>query len=478
MDANQYVARQKSIARAVASAVRRLFALRGVPATGEQRVEFAQELHRRVMVERGRSYQAGVEFVRDEAAAAGVPAPRVRPVRGYEPEALVKVLERASGVESAGPRVSVKVLDPASRKASRVKVTVTEDNRHDIQVVRAVSEKTAAAVQRHVRQAGREAVTDAVEAGGDLIGWARVMTGSETCSFCAMLASRGPVYSSEGASLFRGGQSVKSYHDHCDCIAVPVFRGKNWLGMRNYEKLEQLWLESTQGTSGKDAAKAFDQAYNEQLRAEEAASNVDAASSEPPAMPPTGGQSVQGAPDDDAVHRIFDRAVESEPAITDAVTSAAAAVGARMERLDSRVKTPSSIAEKLERLAARNLGPDEVTDAVRFTAVLADDVYWARSLGFLQELEATGMRVIMPPRGWATRGYRGSNVVLMSPDGQRFELQLHTAASLDAAERTHLLYEQERAPGVGSSERKRLKKAQRELFDSVPWPPGVPEVPS
>ncbi|WP_279020462.1 hypothetical protein [Mobiluncus mulieris] len=60
--------------------------------------------------------------------------------------------------------------------------------------------------------------------------------GATTCDFCLMLASRGPVY---GSSETAGGEGNK-YHDHCDCIPVPVVgrwvvdsstqRGYRWEG--------------------------------------------------------------------------------------------------------------------------------------------------------------------------------------------------------------------------------------------------------
>lgn len=48
--------------------------------------------------------------------------------------------------------------------------------------------------------------------------YARVPQGRETCEWCLMLASRGPVYySEESAGAF------DHYHAHCDCAVVPFF---------------------------------------------------------------------------------------------------------------------------------------------------------------------------------------------------------------------------------------------------------------
>ena len=47
--------------------------------------------------------------------------------------------------------------------------------------------------------------------------YARVPTGSETCDFCLMLASRGFVYSSEATG---GAVKLDHYHSGCDCRVV------------------------------------------------------------------------------------------------------------------------------------------------------------------------------------------------------------------------------------------------------------------
>lgn len=48
--------------------------------------------------------------------------------------------------------------------------------------------------------------------------YARVPTGAETCEFCIMLASRGPVYHTEETA-----GAYDHYHAHCDCMVVPFF---------------------------------------------------------------------------------------------------------------------------------------------------------------------------------------------------------------------------------------------------------------
>lgn len=48
--------------------------------------------------------------------------------------------------------------------------------------------------------------------------YARVPTGEETCDFCIMLASRGPVYHTEESA-----GAFDHWHAHCDCRVVPFW---------------------------------------------------------------------------------------------------------------------------------------------------------------------------------------------------------------------------------------------------------------
>lgn len=76
-------------------------------------------------------------------------------------------------------------------------------------------EKLVGGFQRIVANADRRTVTGSAVVDPSARGWQRAGSG-HTCSFCAMLISRGAVYS-EATANFRS-------HDHCHCIAVPVFR--------------------------------------------------------------------------------------------------------------------------------------------------------------------------------------------------------------------------------------------------------------
>lgn len=79
--------------------------------------------------------------------------------------------------------------------------------------------------QKRQRERGRS---------GPTLGWARVLVGEVNCGFCAVLASRGPVYKSEKTAGFRA-------HTGCDCEAVLVVKGQPWQGDNEAALLQELW---------------------------------------------------------------------------------------------------------------------------------------------------------------------------------------------------------------------------------------------
>lgn len=258
----------------------------GVPVTDEQRDELAQALLPHVRRARAQAHDLGARSLTAQAVDLDIPAPPVQPVRPYKQQALVTALENVTRIDppSRGgatvevdgdipddaPRVSVTVLDDTTRRESRKTVEVTDDNRYDPEVVKKVADKLVGVVERHTRMPSREAITDAVEAadgeaGGEFIGYARVLTGEENCPFCVMLASRGAVYPSEKAARYVSPRSKRydarephKFHDWCDCEIVLAVEGRDWKGRKEWEALEELWADATEKLPfGSDAAKAF-----------------------------------------------------------------------------------------------------------------------------------------------------------------------------------------------------------------------------
>jgi hypothetical protein len=128
--------------------------------------------------------------------------------------------------------------------------------------------ETALRVAKEVENGGRRTGLNAVRGETRRVGFARVATGRETCAFCLMLVSRGPVYKSElragakheGAAEIMEQNNTFSdeelddlmtrWHPGCDCKVVPVFDVNNWQGREDYLRMENIWAEYTKGFSG------------------------------------------------------------------------------------------------------------------------------------------------------------------------------------------------------------------------------------
>ena len=119
--------------------------------------------------------------------------------------------------------------------------------------------QAAAIVGREVMNGGRKTLIQAVP--NDPIGgnkgvlWARVQGGGESCAFCWMLISRGPVYHSAESAGFIG-IGMDEWHPNCDCQVVPVFdKNGEWPGKDDWIAAEELWKQATKGLSGKGKKK-------------------------------------------------------------------------------------------------------------------------------------------------------------------------------------------------------------------------------
>ena len=166
----------------------------------------------------------------------------------FELAAQFYLAQRTVHTDSAPPRLEPPPYEPWALDHALRRTVPTRLSRAES--ARAAISDAAGAVARHVEQAGRDTVIAA--AGLDRVWWARVPTGRETCAFCWMLASRGPVYTSREAAA-----GMRAWHDRCDCQVVPVFDRDTWEGRETFLTARRLWTEATASHSGHDALNAF-----------------------------------------------------------------------------------------------------------------------------------------------------------------------------------------------------------------------------
>lgn len=177
---------------------------------------------------------------------------RLRPVRIVWDDAD-EAAERA--LEANGPR-NVKSKTSRGRTAA--------------QAARDAAADAAGAAGRHVLEGGRHMGLALIHADDVAKGWIRVTDG-DPCAFCAMLASRGPVYRSEQSANFVVNPKAArplgaKYHDNCGCSAEAVFdRGQEWPELNR--QLRELWNRVAKGQN--DPLNAFRRELERQRRERE-----------------------------------------------------------------------------------------------------------------------------------------------------------------------------------------------------------------
>lgn len=103
------------------------------------------------------------------------------------------------------------------------------------------------AMQRWVRQPGRDTITDATASDPAKPRWARVPRGAVTCAWCLVMASRGPVYHTEATA---GGMT--DWHDDCDCDAVPSWEPGDLPDRYDPDRLYDIYSDAAAHASSGD----------------------------------------------------------------------------------------------------------------------------------------------------------------------------------------------------------------------------------
>lgn len=130
------------------------------------------------------------------------------------------------GIKDVAETKVVSTFSPQDRKrysgslsaVTTASIKTHSANGHSINKAYADAKTRAiAAGRRSARDASREHMGRVSMRTKGIKGYKRVATGSETCSFCRMLTSRGAVYAYDTVGF--------KAHDDCDCIGVPTVDG-------------------------------------------------------------------------------------------------------------------------------------------------------------------------------------------------------------------------------------------------------------
>jgi hypothetical protein len=116
-------------------------------------------------------------------------------------------------------------------------------------------------------------------------------------------------------------------------------------------------------------------------------------------------------------------------------------------------------------------------DAIRYTYCYPDDHYADGVPADCERLKAAGFEHVDSRNWWPHDEYKGFNSWWRVPEnGQLFEVQFHTQASLDAKEETHAAYERLRKLPPDHAEVRDLRAYQREVTAKIPMPPGALDI--
>jgi hypothetical protein len=140
-----------------------------------------------------------------------------------------------------------------------------------------------------------------------------------------------------------------------------------------------------------------------------------------------------------------------------------------LDGLEYRTKSLSSTREKvLIRKEVNSI--NELFDVVRYTAVSKTKNYIKNKDKILKDLEEKGFTIYKEKNTWLRNGYKGINVKLISPNNIKFELQFHTEQSLEAKEKVHKYYEEQRLPSTTEERKRELAIIMNQIFNEIPNP--------
>jgi hypothetical protein len=150
--------------------------------------------------------------------------------------------------------------------------------------------------------------------------------------------------------------------------------------------------------------------------------------------------------------------------------------------LENRLKGRDRLAEKIVKTVnerGHTVGEafGLVKDAIRYTFCYPDARYTDGVHADCARLEHAGFERVDRENSWTKEQYKGINSRWRVPEnGQLFEVQFHTAASLEAKEITHPAYEKLRIGVPTPAEQRELEDFQKRITASVPIPPGATQI--
>lgn len=175
------------------------------------------------------------------------------------------------------------------------------------------------------------------------------------------------------------------------------------------------------------------------------------------------------------VFKFYQATIKKEPNITKDVKRIVSENSGTLEGLDFRLKSLSSLHEKLYSREEK-IKIDDVRDIIRYTVIYPPDKLTNGTHAILDSFKKEGYTLKRLSNTWTEKDatYRGININLVNPDGQIFELQVHTSESFELKNgELHALYERKRKTNDDSPYAKRLDKKMAQLSAKLVRPDNI-----
>jgi hypothetical protein len=167
------------------------------------------------------------------------------------------------------------------------------------------------------------------------------------------------------------------------------------------------------------------------------------------------------------------RAAEVERRLTDDLL-ASLGEDASAHQLESRLKSPQSLARKIRKLAGTEFDQQPIEDVVRYTIVVPEpDDLVAASIDTHGALDKRGWTINGAVQSYADGSrYKGLHMFLQKY-GERVEVQIHSNESIAVKTRTTPLYVVERDPDQPRAKRAEARNAAIALSAGMRQPAGI-----
>lgn len=184
-----------------------------------------------------------------------------------------------------------------------------------------------------------------------------------------------------------------------------------------------------------------------------------------------------------AAQTAYDTARRAEPGITKDLVGISKQLGMEMTGLKYSVKTATSVENKVrrksggKRLTAKQEAQiiGQMGDLVRYTQMGKHTDLAKNTKIVMDTLQKSGYKIAKLDNKYLDKNsdYKGIHLDVVSPSGQKFELQIHSKESMAVKNKLHPIYEKSRSMPKGSPERLRLEKQMREISAGLAMPDGI-----